>query len=51
MITNKSIPVVYAEFGAKATDSITMTFAYADLSTTKMFNVLLKQIPCDADYK
>ena len=42
---------MYAEFGRQATDAITMTFTYADFTATKMFNILLKQIPCDADYK
>ena len=42
---------VYAEFGSLSTDAITMTFTHADLSSTKMYNVLLQQIPCDAEYK
>ena len=42
---------MYAEFGGKSTDSITMKFTYNDITATKMFNILLKQIPCDADYK
>ena len=42
---------MYAEFGFKSTDSISIKFTYNDLTATKMFNILLKQIPCDADYK
>jgi len=42
---------MYAEFGSLSTDAITMTFTHADLSSTKMYNVLLQQIPCDAEYK
>ena len=42
---------MYAEFGGKSTDAITMTFTYADFTANKMFNILLKQIPCDVNYK
>merc|ERR1711994_907923 len=42
---------MYAEFGSLSTDAITMTFTHADLTSTKMYNVLLQQIPCDAEYR
>ena len=51
MITDQSISTVYAEFGGKSTDSISIKFDYADTSATKTFNILLKQIPCGVNYK
>ena len=50
-MTDYCVSSVYAEFGSLSTDAITMTFTHADLSSTKMYNVLLQQIPCDAEYK
>ena len=50
-LNDLSTPTVYAEFGGKATDSISITMTYADLTANKMFNILLKQIPCGVNYK
>ena len=47
------IILVYAEFGASSTDSITMTLTYGSsgLTTAKTFNILTRQISCTATYK
>jgi len=44
---------MYTEFGATATDSITMTLTYGSsgLTTAKTFNILARQISCTASYK
>ena len=42
---------MYAEFGNNAADTIAITMTYADTTSTKMFNILLQQIPCDVSYK
>ena len=45
--------IVYTEFGATSTDSITMTLTYGSsgLTTAKTFNILARQISCTASYK
>ena len=44
---------VYVEFGAGATDTVTLTNTYRSggLTTAKTFNILLRQISCTASYK
>ena len=44
---------MYAEFGTGATDTITLTNTYRSggLTTAKIFNILLRQISCNAAYK
>ena len=42
---------VYAEFGASATDTISLTFTYGSTTSAKTWNVLLRQIACTASYK
>ena len=41
---------VYVEFGASATDSVTLTHTYGD-TTTKSWNILARQIACTAAWK
>ena len=43
--------LVYAEFGAISTDSISVTFTYGSTTSAKTWNVLLRQISCTASYK
>jgi len=42
---------MYVEFGSSSTDSVTVTNTYADTTTGKTFNVLARQIACDAIWK
>ena len=46
-----TIWLVYAEFGASSTDSISLTFTYGSTTSAKTWNVLLRQISCTASYK
>ena len=50
---NMLIILVYAEFGATATDStkINLTFGAAGISTEKSFNILVRQISCTATWR
>ena len=45
--------IVYTEFGASSTDTITMTLTYGSsgLTTAKTFNIISRQISCTATYK
>ena len=42
---------VYVEFGASATDSITLTNTWASTTSGKSYNILTRQIACDASWK
>jgi len=42
---------MYAEFGATATDTATVTFTYGSTTTAKLFNILLTQISCTAAWR
>ena len=47
------ICLVYVEFGATSTDTITITNTYRSggLTTAKTFNILARQISCTATWK
>ena len=53
LIFNGNLFLVYAEFGATSTDSISMTLTYGSsgLTTAKTFNILARQISCTATWK
>ena len=42
---------VYVEFGATATDTITLTNTWGDITTAKTYNILARQIACTATWK
>lgn len=42
---------MYVEFGASATDSITLTNTWASTTSGKSYNILTRQIACDASWK
>jgi len=42
---------MYTEFGTTSTDTITLTITYGSTTTAKTWNLLLRQISCDATWK
>jgi len=42
---------MYTEFGTTSTDTITLTLTYGSTTTAKTWNLLLRQISCDATWK
>jgi len=42
---------MYVEFGSSSTDSVTVTNTYASTTSAKTFNILARQIACDAIWK
>ena len=45
--------LVYVEFGATSTDTVTLTNTYVSsgLTTAKKYNILARQISCTAEWK
>jgi len=42
---------VYAEFGTTSTDTVSVTMTYASTTSAKSFNILARQISCNAEWK
>jgi len=42
---------MYTEFGVTSTDTISLTITYGSTTTAKAFNILTRQVSCDATWK